>query len=425
MSNAMLFRHSAELLRTVLTGTLPADKQMEQYFRAQRSLGGRDRGFIAEAVYGCLRQRRFLEHICGNPGAQANDVMAVWLLASQGWSARALEDAGYRPKHGASAAELAARLRNPEPDLPLGVATNLPDWLLDRLLSQYGETETRALADALNQPATLDLRTNTLRTSREELSRRLAEEGFPVEVTPYSPVGLRRAERAPLFKTQSFQDGWFEVQDEGSQLLSLLLEPKRQEMAVDFCAGAGGKTLHIGAMMANSGSLYAFDVSQQRLERMKPRLKRAGLDNVRAVLINNERDNRVRRLVSKADRVLVDAPCSGTGTLRRNPDSKWREPDLTGTAASQMHILEAAATLVKPGGRLVYATCSLLQEENDAIVNDFLARQTDFVRLPAQEILARRGVTLELADDALRLLPHRHHTDGFFALAMERKKPGA
>ena len=158
---------------------------------------------------------------------------------------------------------------------------------------------------------------------------------------------------------------------------------------------------------------------------MKPRLKRAGLDNVRAVTINNEHDNRVRRLAGKADRVLVDAPCSGTGTLRRNPDSKWREPDLIEAAASQTRILEAAATLVKPGGRLVYATCSLLREENDAIVDGFLARHADFFRLPAQDILARRGVTLELADDALRLLPHRHHTDGFFGLVMERKKTGA
>lgn len=426
MSSRILFRHAVDLLQAIVDSPQPADKQMELYFRAQRQLGVRDRGFVAETVYGCLRRRRFLEYIAEAIPARAEDQVAIYLLLAQGWSARAVEDAGYRPqKHpadGKGVRDYAARLHTPSADLPLGAQTDLPDWLLDKLLAQYGEAETRALAAALNQPATLDLRVNTLKAERAQVAEKLAQEGFPVEPTPYSPVGLRRQERAPLFKTQCFQAGLFEVQDEGSQLLAPLLEARRQEMVVDFCAGAGGKTLHLGAMMANSGSLYAFDIAQKRLDRLKPRLIRAGLDNVRMIAIAHERDARVRRLAGKVDRVLVDAPCTGTGTLRRNPDSKWREPDMAVTTATQARILTAAATLVKPGGRLVYATCSLLRAENDDITAAFLAEHPAFCALPAGEILARRGIAITLADNALRLMPHVHHTDGFYALAMERRK---
>jgi 16S rRNA (cytosine967-C5)-methyltransferase len=212
-----------------------------------------------------------------------------------------------------------------------------------------------------------------------------------------------------------------EVQDEGSQLLSMLLEPKRGEMVMDFCAGAGGKTLHLAALMANTGSLYAMDVSTRRLERLKPRLKRAGVHNVRSVAIASERDPRVQRLQGKFDRVLVDAPCSGTGTLRRNPDIKWRPINLDTLVAQQRAILAAAATLLKPGGRLVYATCSLLREENDEVVEKFLDANSDYSLLPASEIVTRRQVPLTMDNNALRLLPHRHHTDGFFAAVLERR----
>jgi 16S rRNA (cytosine967-C5)-methyltransferase len=265
------------------------------------------------------------------------------------------------------------------------------------------------------------LRANTLKAKREEVQARLTQEDLPCELTPYSPSGLRRRDRAPVFKTACFREGLFEVQDEGSQLLAPLLEPRRQEMVVDFCAGAGGKTLHIGALMANTGTVYAFDVLAKRLEKLKPRLARAGLNNVRMVAIAHERDARVQRLKGKVDRVLVDAPCSGTGTLRRNPDIKWREIDLPELTGAQQRILEAASGLLKPGGRLVYATCSLLQEENEDIVEKFLAAHPEFHALPVNEILARRHIPLSMTGAALRLLPHIHHTDGFYAVALERK----
>ena len=416
MSKPIYLKPAAELLGRILAGSLPADKQMESYFRAHREMGVRDRGAVAEMVYACLRRRRVLEHIAGGEQSESQNIVAAYLLI-QGLSARALEAGGYR---GDSAA-LAVRVRTLDADsLAFNVQTNLPDWLAERLRAQFGDAETRLLAEALARPAPVDLRVNTLKADRAQVQAHLGKEGFPSEPTPYSAVGLRRQERTPLFNTGSFKAGWYEIQDEGSQLLTLLLEPKRQEMVVDFCAGAGGKTLHIGALMANTGTVYAFDVSAKRLEKLKPRLKRSGLQNVRAVAIAHENDERVRRLAGKFDRVLVDAPCSGTGTLRRNPDIKWRDIDLTALAADQKNILAAAATLVKPGGRLVYATCSLLREENDEVVSDFLARHADFKPIPAGEILARRRVPLEMEGKALRLLPHRHGTDGFYAQAMTR-----
>ena len=421
MLKSPLFKSATELLAAILSGTSPADAQMERHFRAHPKLGARDRGYIAETVYACLRRRRLLEYLASgsaSTGATAEAIVAACIVSLQDGNVRTLTDAGYR---GDSAA-IVERARTLNLDqLPLGIQLDLPDWLLERLLAQYGESETRALAAALNQPATLDLRVNTLKATRAEAAACLAEAGLPVEPTPWSPVGLRRRERAPIFRTRCFKEGLIEVQDEGSQLLSLLVEPKRHEMVVDFCAGAGGKTLHLAALMANSGSLYAFDISATRLERLKPRLARAGLDNASSFAIQNERDVRVQRLAGKIDRVLVDAPCSGTGTLRRNPDIKWRAINVEELAATQRAILASASTLLKPGGRLVYATCSLLREENEDVVAGFLATHPGFAMVPAAEVLARRHVALIPDSVFLRLLPHRHHTDGFFAAVLERR----
>jgi 16S rRNA (cytosine967-C5)-methyltransferase len=379
-------------------------------------MGVRDRGFVAETVYGCLRERRWLEHIAGS--ALLLDVVAAYLL-THGYSARALEETGFR----GDARGMVERARTLDKStLPFAIQANMPDWLEQRLRAQFGEAESLALALALNQPAPVDMRVNTIKARRDEVQTRLTQEGFPCEITPWSPSGLRRHDRAPIFKTLCFKEGLFEVQDEGSQLLALMLEPRRQEMVVDFCAGAGGKTLHIGALMANTGTVYAFDVLAKRLERLKPRLRRAGLNNVRMVTISHERDARVQRLKGKVDRVLVDAPCSGTGTLRRNPDIKWRDINLAELTDTQQRILAAAAGLLKPGGRLAYATCSLLKEENEDIVEKFLAARPDFRALPVNEILERRHLPLSMTGDALRLLPHLHQTDGFFAVALERNQ---
>ncbi|MFA5627839.1 MAG: RsmB/NOP family class I SAM-dependent RNA methyltransferase [Thiohalomonadaceae bacterium] len=421
MNHNALLKHSSALLASILNGRSAADKAMERYFREHREMGVRDRGATAETVYACLRRLALLRHVAGDQ-APASALVAVQLLSS-GWSARALEQAGYQERPGFAARELAVQLRELSTnELPLEVRTNLPVWLAERLQAQLGEAETQALADALNQPATLDLRVNTLKADRATLQAQLSEEGHEFATTPYSPLGLRRDDRAPLFRSPSFQAGLFEIQDEGSQLLGLMLEPRRREMVIDYCAGAGGKTLELGALMANTGSLYAFDIAAKRLEKLKPRLARAGLDNVRSVVISAENDNRVRRLAGKSDRVLVDAPCSGSGTLRRNPDIKWRPIDLDSITATQKQILQTAAQLVRSGGRLVYATCSLLHEENEAIIEDFLTKHTEFTLIPASEILARRQINIPGLSDTLRLWPHRHGTDGFFAAAMQRKQ---
>ncbi|HET9123052.1 MAG TPA: RsmB/NOP family class I SAM-dependent RNA methyltransferase, partial [Acidiferrobacteraceae bacterium] len=224
------------------------------------------------------------------------------------------------------------------------------------------------------------------------------------------------------FRTRTFQDGWIEVQDEGSQLVGLAVEAKRHECVVDFCAGAGGKTLHLGALMHNTGMLYAFDTAAFRLDRARERARRAGLSNVRQQVLTSEQDVRLQRLHGKADRVLVDAPCSGSGTWRRNPDMKWRMDAATiqRLAQDQQRILRAAAALVKPGGRLVYATCSLLPQENEQTVADFLAHTPGFRIEPVSGLLARRDIILDSPDGFLRLRPDRHGTDGFFVAALTR-----
>jgi 16S rRNA (cytosine967-C5)-methyltransferase len=312
----------------------------------------------------------------------------------------------------------------PGKDLPLGIQAELPDWLVDRLRGVMGDAELLELGRALQQPAPLDVRVNTLLANRDEVLADLLADNFEATPTPYSPIGIRLAGKPAINRHSLFEAGRLEVQDEGSQLLGFLLAPTRHDMTVDFCAGAGGKTLMLGAMMNSQGRLYAFDISEKRLSKLKPRLARSGLSNVHPQLIANERDARIKRLAGKIDRVLVDAPCSGLGTLRRNPDLKWRQsPDtlaeLTGKQAS---ILAAAATLVKPGGRLVYATCSILPEENDEIVAGFLEAHPQFTLLNCADLLKKQHIDLDTGV-YLRLSPARHGTDGFFAAAMERSAP--
>ncbi len=419
MLTAAQFAHAAQLLAAIIEGRGPADRQMDLHFRAHPRLGARDRGAIAETLYACLRRLGLPRHLVGATGP-ADAWLAVHLLR-EGISARVLESLRYQGTDELAAATLAVRLRTLDPiALPRAVQLDLPEWLLARLDAQLGAAETDRLANALREAAPLDVRVNTLKADRETVRRRLSEEGHRLEPTPFSPLALRRVDRAPLFQTEAFRDGLFEVQDEGSQLLGLLVEARRRETVVDYCAGAGGKTLQIAAQMANTGTVYAFDVAAHRLERIRPRLRRAGIDNVQPIAISGGSDARVRRLQGKADRVLVDAPCSGTGTLRRSPDIKWRPIDLEALAAQQRDILAAAATLVRPGGRLVYATCSLLREENADIVQGFLEAHAAFHPVPVAEVLARRQIALPDAADHLRLWPHRHGTDGFFAAVLER-----
>ena len=411
-----LFAHAEAVLGQLLRFDHPADAVVSRYFREHRQLGHADRAFVAETVFAVLRRGRSIEARCAGQLSDRRRLLATLALV-RGWSQRELA-----PVLKASEEEwLAAAKAMPEVDLPPAVRSDLPDWLYARLEQQFGADEVQTLAKAMNQSAPLDLRVNTLKTDRETLLAKLAADGIAAVPGTLSPLAVRLRDKPALAKHALFLEGAFEVQDEGSQLLGFLLEPKRGEMVVDFCAGAGGKTLLLGAQMRNTGRLYAFDVSDKRLANLKPRLARSGLSNVHPARIEHERDQKIKRLAGKADRVLVDAPCSGLGTLRRNPDLKWRqdEKSVAELTTKQASILEAAATLVRPGGRLVYATCSLLSAENDAIVNAFLEKHPDFVLLPASVVLGKQGIVFE--GDMLRLLPHKHNTDGFFAAALERK----
>ena len=411
-----LFAHAEAVLGLLLRFEYPADAVVSRYFREHRELGHADRAFVAETVFAVLRRGRSLEARCAGKLSDRNRLLAA-LAVTRGWSQRELA-----PVLKASEEEwLAAAKAMPESELPPAVRCDLPDWLYARLEAQFGADEVVSLAQALNQPAPLDLRVNTLKTNREALLARLEADGIAAVPGPLSPLAVRLREKPALAKHPLFLEGAFEVQDEGSQLLGYLLEPKRGEMVVDFCAGAGGKTLLLGALMKNTGRLYAFDVSDKRLANLKPRLARSGLSNVHPARIEHERDTKVKRLAGKVDRVLVDAPCSGLGTLRRNPDLKWRqsEDSVAELAVKQAAILDAAAKLVRLGGRVVYATCSLLTAENDAIIAAFLTSHPDFTLTPASAVLAKQGIALD--GDFLRLLPHRHNTDGFFAAILDKK----
>jgi 16S rRNA (cytosine967-C5)-methyltransferase len=406
-----------QALTVVLPARAPADAQLRTFFRDNKNLGPRDRALVADTVYAALRRRRMLEHV--TPAATPREIALATLVKLQGIGVSQFEsvlDGDERVWLG--------KLKALDIDaLPFELRADLPDWVIERLRKRMSDDEILALARGLQRAAPLDLRVNVLKAPREGVLDRLDFDKIPAEPTRYSPIGVRLREKPALNTHPMFLDGAVEVQDEGSQLLGLLVEPRRGEMVVDFCAGAGGKTLQLGAAMGSSGRLYAFDVSDKRLTNLAPRLKRSGLSNVHPQRIANENDAKVKRLRGKIDRVLVDAPCTGLGTLRRNPDLKARQ-DVTALAelnAKQRAILAAAASLVKPGGRLVYGTCSLLSEENEDIVTEFLASHPDFQLIPAGEILKRQGISLA-ASPYLHLYPHVHETDGFFAAVMERRK---
>ncbi|CAJ0778440.1 Ribosomal RNA small subunit methyltransferase B [Ralstonia mannitolilytica] len=409
--------HLDKVLGRLLHFAAPADMVVSQYFREHHELGHRERGIIAEAAFAVLRRKNeFGQFAESGSGPARRRLALLGLVQTAGREAIA-------PFLNPAEAEWLDRwqLRDRAALAPR-VRANLPDWLFDALVAQHGAEFTEALAEAWLNPAPLDLRVNTLKGDRDTVLATLAEAGIEGAAAPLSPVGIRLAGKPALNKLEIFTNGTVEVQDEGSQLLCQLLAPKRGEMVVDFCAGAGGKTLAIGAAMRSTGRLYAFDVSEKRLSNLGPRLARSGLSNVHPSRIDSEHDAKVKRLAGKIDRVLVDAPCSGLGTLRRNPDLKWRQSAqaVEEMSAKQRSILDSAARLLKPGGRLVYATCSVLARENQQVVEQFLAAHEDFVLVPAGEVLAAQKIALEMGP-YLELYPHVHQTDGFFAAVLERR----
>ena len=414
--SAALLDHVEALLGELLRFDRAADQSVSAYFRRHRSLGQLDRGFIAETAYAVLRRRRTLEAAAGTLAPRALAIAALVLV--YGLSARALEAILTEAER-----EVVARARATRADrLAPAVRAELPDWLWERLAAEQGDEQAMQIARGSLNLAPLDLRANLARIARDDALAQLASRGFECAPTPYSPAGIRVAGRPQINRDALFTEGLVEVQDEGSQLLAYLLAPRRGEMVADFCAGAGGKTLAQSMLMRGSGRIYAIDVSAKRLAALAPRAARAGVSNIHPLVISSETDPRIRRLAGKIDRVLVDAPCSGFGTLRRNPDLKWRYgPErIEALAHQQIKILEGAAVLVKPRGRLIYATCSVLTAENEKIADRFAATHPEFRIVSCNELLADQRIPLSCGE-RLRLWPHEHGTDAFFAAAFERQ----
>lgn len=412
--NDLRLADAAHALSRVLTFTYPADAVLGRYFRERHVLGPQDRAFVAEAVFGVLRRKELFDHVA--PQATPRQLVLLWLARIAGFSSRELT-----PLCKADEIQWLNATRSQAGALPLSVEADLPQWIVERLQPQHDDDFIRKLGRALQDPAPLDLRVNTIRSNRDAVLAALSAGGIEAVAMPFSPIGIRVKGKPSINRNPLFTSGAIEVQDEGSQVLGYLLAPRRSDLVVDFCAGAGGKTLMLGAMMHSQGRLYAFDVSQKRLDNLKPRLKRSGLSNLHPLVIAHENDTKVKRLAGKIDRVLVDAPCSGLGTLRRNPDLKYRQSpqSVAELVVKQTAILKAAARLVKPGGRLVYATCSLLAAENQDIIRAFLDAHPEFRALDCGELLRRQDIKLDCGEQ-LQLWTHIHNTDGFFAAAMER-----
>ena len=413
--NPNLLRLAGVALSDVLSNTGPADVKLGWFFKQNRELGTKDRAFIAESAYGVLRRKSFLTYV--SEGDDPRKLLVAYLVRVLGMSTRDLADT-LNAQQKEWAVEIKAKKTD---DISKAMQADLPEWFWEKLVEQYGDEQALTIARSMHQPAALDLRVNLVKASREEVVLKFASEKTEVTLTPYSPNGLRMSQKMTISRHVLFTDGKIEVQDEGSQLLAQLVAPRRGEMIADFCAGAGGKSLAMGALMRNSGRIYAFDISEKRLQNLGIRLKRSGLSNLHSQLISSETDPKLKRLNGKFDRVLVDAPCSGLGTLRRNPDLKWRQKpqDVLELTVKQTNILARAAKLVKAGGRLIYATCSLLQDENEQIAEAFLKGNPDFILVPANSILAQQQINLDTGN-YLKLLPHLHQTDGFFAAVFEK-----
>ncbi len=433
MTPAARLQAVIDLLTEIDETPRPADAVMSAYFRARRYIGSKDRTAVAQTAYAILRRHArltwWLERL-GHPPtprarALANEILAEGKAASAVkalfGSSKFAPDA-LAPEEAKLANELDTHTLE-HPQMPESVQVECPPWAEAPMREALGDrfaVEMKTLLD----PAPLDLRINPVKANRESATKALARARITAEPTRWSPLGLRVHGRPPLGTVDAFKEGLVEIQDEGSQLVALAVAPKPGQQVVDFCAGAGGKTLAIAALMKNKGRVVACDVLAGRLKRAAERFRRAGLHNIEAHPLTSERDPWVKRHKRKFDRVLVDAPCSGTGTWRRNPDSRWRQlgPGLDQLLPLQANILDSASRLVKPGGRLVYATCSMLPEENEKQVAAFLETHPDFTVMPVAEVWAEEDAGNPPAEGPyLRLTPARHDTDGFFAAVMVRK----
>jgi 16S rRNA (cytosine967-C5)-methyltransferase len=447
MNSTSLLGHTFELFDRMVQENLPADQVVDRFFRTRHYLGSRDRRFIAEAVYGMIRHRLRIETVFrsalrefdGHPAhsdlhAPVGLYLTYLLLVEKGNVQDVSELLGSYWRIHFPSLQLDkfvdAVIRLDEPNRAtssiadrLSLAYSFPKWMVDEWLPRLGDTEVEQLCAALNSPAPTTLRVNSLKTSVKECRERLLKEGIETERTKFSPIGLILSKRVNLPSLQSFREGWFEVQDEGSQIISLLVDPQPGELLIDACAGGGGKTLALAALMSNRGRIIALDVDEQRLKKLQRRAERAGAQNVKVHLAGKGSSEWGTGHPEKADAILIDAPCSGLGTLRRNPGNKWRvSPDFVEQVSlQQQRLLEQWSSLAKSGGRIVYATCTLMRKENEGVVESFLSRHDDFQLDSPSTVLSRSKLEGLSQNGFLSLYPHRHGTDGFFAAVMKRE----
>lgn len=407
----------------------PADAVVSAFFRARRRMDDRDRGVILETFQDLLRHRArlgwWLKHVGRKETARSR--LLAWLILGDRHTpdqvVRLFNGAKFGPEPlSPSEQSMLRKLRGGTIDHPAmsdDVRLECPDWASGLLRARFGSAFEAEMA-ALLRPPSLDLRVNTLKAERGAVLSDLRTAGLPAEGTTMAPQGIRIRASVPLSRVPGLRDGAVEIQDEGSQLVAMLVDARPGDRVVDFCAGAGGKTLAIAAQMENKGRIIACDINEGRLKRSSERFRKAGVHNAETRLLTSESDKWVKRHKTGFDRVLIDAPCSGTGTWRRNPDARWRDAEEQGLETLielQSRIFASAARLVKPGGRLVYATCSLLGEENEAQVTAFLAAH------PAFRVIPLRDIAPDLPSaqaDYLSLTPARHDTDGFFAAVLTR-----
>lgn len=418
-----------ELYDEILVAPKPADQVLFQYFRARKFIGSGDRRFVTETIYTLLRHYARLNWWAKKLGTKEDGRAITWLwlcLATQHDTNEIFDlfdGTGYGPESLSRFERDTIREINgsnlAHPEMPEWARLECPEWAYNSLKKVYGDNIATEL-EAMQEEAPLDMRINTLKSDRDTVLKQLRRDEFIVTPTHYSPIGVRVQGRPAFSMHPLYQKGAIEVQDEGSQLLSLLCGVKPGEWVVDFCAGAGGKTLALAAQMENKGRIWACDIEQNRLENSRKRLRRAGVHCVEMKLLDDEEDDWVRKHKGKADCVLIDAPCSGVGTWRRNPFMRWQSigPSVKTLLPIQQNILRSASRLVKPGGRLVYATCSMMPEENQKQVDAFLEENKNFKPM----ILEKLGQVpeLDLSGSSLQLTPGQHNTDGFFISVMQR-----
>lgn len=408
-----VFESAALLLKSVRSFSYPLDLRLSDFFKTRR-LNQRERAFVAELIYTAVRHWRLIEWLVGKPTKdEAVLKIAAFLMGEFSAVSSFLSDEEKRFFESFSWDFY-------KESVPPAVFYSFPDFLFDALKKRFGD-KAFEVAALMNEAAPLDLRINPLKTKRCEVLNAFAH-SCP---TPFSPLGVRLKKKIPLSKNPLFLEGKIEVQDEGSQLVALLADAKRRQMVFDFCAGAGGKTLVLGALMKNTGTLYAADTSEKRLSKFSARFKKSGLSNVHFLRLESENDARLKRFKNRFDRVLLDVPCSGSGTLRRNPDLKWRFnlEKLADLQKTQLAILQSAARLVKEGGILLYATCSFLFEENESAIAEFLNQNPNFARLNLQNTAQNLQLNLPAAmftENGDFFSSPLLSTDAFFAVALQK-----